>query len=177
MNGETDKSSAGTMFVSSSPDQSITTVTPNDQQSTSVTANASILTPQSTYVTRSIAGTGLQDTEYANMNGAMSGSSSDGAEMYPESGTGGNGGGDGTTFTTPEGNSMPMDQLKQMLCSQLEYYFSRYVRKIEMKDKTTRCIISIISVTEKIWPMIHTWYPRWITTSMYLFGRLLISIK
>lgn len=65
------------------------------------------------------------DTEFANMNGAMSGSSSDGAEMYPESGTTGNG--DGTTFTTPEGNSMPMDQLKQMLCSQLEYYFSRYV--------------------------------------------------
>ncbi len=122
MNGETDKSSAGTMYASS-PDQSITT--PNDQQSTSVTANASILT-QSTYVSRSNVGTGLQDTEFANMNGAMSGSSSDGAEMYPESGgTAGNG--DGTTFTTPEGNSMPMDQLKQMLTAQLEYYFSRYV--------------------------------------------------
>lgn len=126
MNGETDKSSAGTMYASS-PDQSITTVTPNDQQAISVTANASILTQStSAYVSRSLAaGTGLQDTEFANMNGAMSGSSSDGAEMYLETGTAGNG--DGTTFTTPEGNSMPMDQLKQMLCSQLEYYFSRYV--------------------------------------------------
>lgn len=127
MNGETDKSSAGTMYASS-PDQSITTVTPNDQQLTSVTANASILTQStSAYVSRSLAGTGsLQDPEFANMNGAMSGSSSDGAEMYPETGTAA-GNGDGTTFTTPEGNSMPMDQLKQMLCSQLEYYFSRYV--------------------------------------------------
>lgn len=125
MNGETDKSSVGTMYASS-PDQSVTTVTPNDQQSTSVTANASILTQStSAYVSRPIGGTGLQDTEFANMNGAMSGSSSDGAEIYPESGTAGNG--DGTTFTTPEGNSMPMDQLKQMLCSQLEYYFSRCV--------------------------------------------------
>lgn len=126
MNGETDKSSAGTMYASS-PDKSITTVTPNDQQSTSVTAaNASILTQStSAYVSRSLTGTGSQDTEFANMNGAMSGSSSDGAEAYLETGTAGNG--DGTTFTTPEGNSMPMDQLKQMLCSQLEYYFSRYV--------------------------------------------------
>lgn len=122
MNGDTDKSSAGTMYASS-PDQTITTVTPNDHQSTAVTANASILTQStSAYVSRPIAGTGLQDKEFANMNGAMSGSSSDGAEMYPESGTAGDG-----TFTTPEGNSMPMDQLKQMLCSQLEYYFSRYV--------------------------------------------------
>lgn len=122
MNGETDKSSVGTMYAST-PDQSITTVTPNDQQSTSVPANASILT-QSSYVSRSHAGSAVQDTEFSNMNGAMSGSSSDGAEMYPD--TAGNG--DGTTFTTPEGNSMPMDQLKQMLCSQLEYYFSRYVQ-------------------------------------------------
>lgn len=123
MNGETDKSSTGCTMYAPSPDQS--TVTPNDQQSTSVTANASILTQSTSYVSRSLAGSGLQDTEFANMNGAMSGSSSDGAEMYPDSGTAGSG--DGTTFTTPEGNSMPLDQLKQMLCSQLEYYFSRYV--------------------------------------------------
>lgn len=124
MNGETDKSSVvGTMYASS-PDQSTATVTPNDQQSTTVTANASILT-QSSYGSRSLAGTGgVPDTDFANMNGgAISGSSSDGAEMYPDAA----GNGDGTTFTTPEGNSMPMDQLKQMLCSQLEYYFSRYV--------------------------------------------------
>ncbi|KAJ6644531.1 La-related protein Larp4B, partial [Pseudolycoriella hygida] len=123
MNGETEKSSSGTMYATS-PDQSITSVTPSDQQSTSVTANASTLTqPTSAYVSRSHAGSGLQETEFANMNGAMSAASSDGAEMYPESGTAGSS--DGTTFTTPEGNSMPIDQLKQMLCSQLEYYFSR----------------------------------------------------
>lgn len=30
-----------------------------------------------------------------------------------------------TTVTTPEGAVMPLEQLKQMLLTQLEYYFSR----------------------------------------------------
>lgn len=123
MNGETDKSSLGTMYATS-PDQSLTTAIQNDQ-STSIVPNANLLTQTSAYVSRSLAGPGVlqQDTEFVNMNGAMSGSSSDGAEMYPDHG-------DVITFTTPEGNSMPLDQLKQMLCSQLEYYFSRYIIEI-----------------------------------------------
>lgn len=57
-------------------------------------------------------------TEFSNMNGA------EGTEFYVAQ--------DNSSITsneniisTPDGNPIPLDQLKQLLSSQLEYYFSR----------------------------------------------------
>lgn len=67
----------------------------------------------------------IQETDFVTMNGAMSASSSDGAaETYAESSTSA---ADGGTVTTADGNAVPLEQLKQMLATQLEYYFSRFV--------------------------------------------------
>lgn len=146
MNGDADKLPAGAVFPSSS-DPSLTTIEQPTQQplsALSTTAVGTAITPpqnQSLQSTSNQFGSsrvparpqteniefassrtrGIGDTtEFGNTNGAMSGSSSDGAAdaAYPDS----NASGDGAYM---ESNNIPLDQLKQMLSTQLEYYFSR----------------------------------------------------
>lgn len=78
---------------------------------------------------------GTTTSDYNMVNGSMAVSA---GEMVNEAGGGGGGGGsyigsnlEGMPPTTvpsqSDHSSIPLDQLKQMLSSQLEYYFSRYV--------------------------------------------------
>lgn len=139
MNGDADKLSAGAVYPSSS-ESSMTTVIVDQQQQqhhiqqTLQSANNIILGPppgkfsgiRSTATLS--AGATLEipvDTVdlTTTMNGAISGSSSDGGaiDAYAES----NASGGDPNYPTVDGNTLPLDQLKQMLSTQLEYYFSR----------------------------------------------------
>lgn len=142
MNGDAEKLSAGAVYPSSS-DSSMTSVVIEQQQhnqqqhhiqQTLQSANNIILGPppgkysgiRSTATLA--AGATLEIPVDAvdlttSMNGAISGSSSDGGaiDAYAES----NASGGDPNYLTVDGNTLPLDQLKQMLSTQLEYYFSR----------------------------------------------------
>lgn len=48
--------------------------------------------------------------------------------------------------SAPDAAAIPMDQLKQMLASQLEYYFSRYVRFcIDEDEEHAPAVLAIIT--------------------------------
>lgn len=159
MNGDTENSSAGAVYPSSA-ENSMTTVV--DQASLTTSIHNQILTQQQqsqqqlqpqqqTIYRQTRTGVFQQQQQQqsqdmsATMNGAISVSYSDGAELYATttttttpnsndiSGSGGGTGVDSTTgtsssgsgFITADGQTMQLDQLKQMLSTQLEYYFSR----------------------------------------------------
>lgn len=139
MNGDADKLSAGAVYPSSS-ESSMTNVVIEQQQQqhhiqqTLQSANNIILGPPPgkfsgirSAVTLA-AGATLEIPVDAGdltttMNGGISGSSSDGGaiDAYAES----NASGGDPNYPTVDGNTLPLDQLKQMLSTQLEYYFSR----------------------------------------------------
>lgn len=95
MNGDAGKLPAAAAYLSSSPE-------PN--------------------ATASIAGITIpivSETEFSNMNGAEGSTEFYVAQDNSSSTSNEN------IISTPDGNPIPLDQLKQLLSSQLEYYFSR----------------------------------------------------
>lgn len=138
MNGDTGKISAGAVY-SSSTDSSLTVLaepqTGNTILSSNNNNNASAIMSQSQFGPR-VANNCVQvpTNEYNNLNGLManaaggngSATSYDGvtnSDVYQSDITAN--ADSSTSVTTPEGAVMPLDQLKQMLLTQLEYYFSR----------------------------------------------------
>lgn len=71
---------------------------------------------------------------------------------------------------TGEDPNIPLDKLKQMLATQLEYYFSRWVAQSPLSQAY---LISFFFRfrTERTWPTILTCCRRWTVTSMCPFGQ------
>lgn len=155
MNGDIENYSAGAVFPSSSENSMTTGVDQASSLTTSINnqiINQQQLQQQQQQLTiyRQTQTSEIQQSQdmSATMNGVISGNFSDGSELYATTtnaiapnandftiggvvGSSGNGSVDITTgnntgaFVTAEGQQIPMDQLKQMLSTQLEYYFSR----------------------------------------------------
>lgn len=116
MNGDTETFTAGAGYPSSAEtsmtavDQTI--ILPANNNNNNTTINQTIY--------RSRADNPETTNLSSTMNGAISGNfTNDGGELYAENVDASG------AFITAEGNTLPLDQLKQMLSTQLEYYFSR----------------------------------------------------
>lgn len=137
MNGDAEKLSAGAVYPSSSESSMTNVVLEQHQQHQQhhiqqTHANNIILGPppgkyaglRSTLSAGATLEIPLDTVDMTTtMNGAISGSSSDGgaADAYAES----NASGGDPNYPSVDGIALPLDQLKQMLSTQLEYYFSR----------------------------------------------------
>lgn len=100
MNGDAGKLPAAAVYSTTSPETNAT--------SSVVTGTTIPIIPQNS-------------TEFSNMNGAEGN-----AEFYVAQDNSSSTSNE-NIISTPDGNPIPLDQLKQLLSSQLEYYFSRYV--------------------------------------------------
>lgn len=122
MNGDTGKLSTGTVYPTSSPEP-ILGVTPlgitnnnNNNNMTTTTTSVSLTAANSSTITNQ--SQTQNSTDFPTMNGAEGGSDySDTPNNTNEN--------NGRVTTTPDGNAIPIDQLKQLLSAQLDYYFSR----------------------------------------------------